>query len=124
MSELTPKQNRAILALLECPTIEAAATQAGVNVRTLNRWMDETTFITALKGAEGRAVDLAARRLVGLSTKALDALESVLDNPGQNGAGNKRLAAVAVIDNLMKLREAGQRGNTSGRARNGASRKE
>lgn len=105
VTKLTPRKTRAITALLELPTIEQAAQWAGVNPRTIYRWMDNPGFKVALSSAEGRAIDRAARRLVGLSGKALDALESVLDDPRQNGAGNKRLAAVAILDALLKLRE-------------------
>ena len=106
MSEkLTPRKTRAITALLELPTIEQAAMSAAVNPRTIYRWLDNPSFKAELSAAEGRAIDRAARRLVGLSGKALDALESVLDTPSQSGAGNKRLAAVAILESLLKLRD-------------------
>ncbi len=38
---LTPGQNLALPALLTCPTIRAAAKQAGVSERSMRRWMHE-----------------------------------------------------------------------------------
>ena len=101
----TWKQTRAIKALLKYPTIDQVAEAIGVNPRTVYRWLDDPNFKAGLSQAEGAALDLATRRLLLLSDKAIDALESVLDDPAQEGAGNKRLAAQAVLDHLLKLRE-------------------
>ncbi len=103
--KLTPKKTKAISALLEQPTIEAAAELAGVNPRTLYRWMRERAFQVGLREAEGQAIDRTARRLISLLDKALTAIEDIMDHPSQLGAGNKRLAAQAVLDQLTKLRE-------------------
>lgn len=103
--KITPKKNQAILAILEQPTIARAAESAGITPRTIHRWLDDPGFRAALSAAEGENLDRATRRLLRLADKALDALESVLDDPGQNGAGNKRLAAQAMLDQLFKLRE-------------------
>lgn len=105
LKSLTHKQNRAIAALLESSSIEQAAFKAVVNPRTIYRWLDDQTFKTALSNAESKAIDRVSRRIVALSNKAVNGLESVLDNPSQLGAGNKRLAAVAILENLMRLRE-------------------
>ena len=40
-----------------------------------------------------------------LGDKAINAIESVIDHPDQEGASNKRLAAQAILDQLLKLRE-------------------
>jgi hypothetical protein len=48
-------RERAVLALLSCPTLEDAADEAGVSERTLRRWR---------KLPEFRAAELAARREV------------------------------------------------------------
>jgi len=102
---LTRNQRRAITALLEHPTIGEAAAAVGVNPKTISRWLDESDFRSALHQAEGAAIDLSTRRLLLLADKAISALDSVLDDPEQGGATNKRLAAVAVLDHLMRLRE-------------------
>jgi transposase-like protein len=42
--ELTAQQLRGITALIDQPTIAAAAKQIGVHPRTLSRWLREPTF--------------------------------------------------------------------------------
>ena len=103
--KISRKQTRAIKALLKYPTIDQAAAEVGVNPRTVYRWLGDPGFRSGLSQAEGAALDLATRRLLLLADKAINALESVLDDPSQEGAGNKRLAAQAVLDHLLKLRE-------------------
>lgn len=105
MSDLNRNQSKAITALLVHSTIEQAAEAANLTPRTIHRYLDDAEFRAALSQAEGAAIDLATRRLLRLGDKAIDALESVLDNPAQKGAGNKRLAAQAILDHLLKLRE-------------------
>ena len=103
-NKLNSNQAKAVVALLQCKTIGEAAEACGLNPRTLNRYFQDNDFMLALRDAEGAAVDKVTRRLIVLADKALDALESVLEQPAQRGAGNKRLAAAAILDHLVKLR--------------------
>jgi len=103
-NKINPNQAKAITALLENKTIGEAAQACGLNPRTITRYFGDPQFITALRAAEGEAIDKITRRLIVLATKALDALESVLDQPAQRGAGNKRLAAQALLDQLVRMR--------------------
>ena len=105
MSQITRNQKRAIKALMEYPTIEQVAGAIGVNPRTVFRWLDDPGFRLALSQAEGEALDRIGRRLLVMSDKAIDAIESVIDDPDQAGASNKRLAAGLILDQTMKLRE-------------------
>jgi AcrR family transcriptional regulator len=103
-SKLNPNQTKAIKALLENKTIGGAAEACGLNPRTINRYFGDPQFKTALSAAESEAINKVTRRLIVLADKALDGLESVLDQPAQRGAGNKRLAAQALLDQLVRLR--------------------
>ena len=106
MSEkLTRNQAKAIKALLEYPTIEKAAAAIGVNPRTIGRWLDDRSFRAELARAEGDALDKTTRRLLFLGDHAVNALASVLQEPTQRGATNKRLAAQTILTQLLKLRE-------------------
>jgi len=106
MSEkITRNQKRAIAALLEYPTIEQVAEAIGVNPRTVFRWLDDPGFRLALSSAEGQSLDKITRRLLMLGDQAIDAIESVLHEPNQEGATNKRLAAALILDQLLRLRE-------------------
>jgi hypothetical protein len=62
---LTPKQEQAIVALLNEPTVTRAAKSLGVNDRTLYRWMDEPAFSRAYRKARreafGQAIALTQR---------------------------------------------------------------
>lgn len=50
---LTPKQERAILALLSAPDQKSAAEQAGVTEQSVSRWMQSAEFRKALDAARG-----------------------------------------------------------------------
>ncbi len=45
--KLTPKQEKAITALLSQPTIEAAAASLGINPATVHRWLQDPAFTEA-----------------------------------------------------------------------------
>ena len=101
--KLTPQQRKAIEALLITGNVAAAALEAGVGRSSLYRWMDDQTFIAALREAESEAIAGLSRSLAGLGDAAAGALRDAL------GPGNKitvRLrASEIVISNLLRLRE-------------------
>lgn len=103
MSDLTTKQRRTIIALLEQPTTEAAAKSAGVTSRTIRRWFDDPAFVDALRQAESEAVSAAARQLAGGASEAAAALRSVLTDPNATAAA-KSGAARAILASLPPIR--------------------
>ncbi len=105
IKKLTSRQIKTIDSLIVCPTIDQAAERAGVTRKTIYRWLQNQDFKAELNMAEGAAIDKAGRRLIAMADKAISALDDVLDNPSREGAGNKRLAAAAIIDIFMRLRE-------------------
>ena len=102
--KLNTNQRRAIAALLTSKSVKAAAELADVGERTLYRWLSLPEFRAELSQHEGATIDQAARRLVELGEKAIDELESILDNT-QATDGLKLRAAQTVLDYLLKLRE-------------------
>lgn len=104
VTELTPKQAQAVRSLLAKPSINEAAKDAGVNVRTVYRWLEEPSFSQALTKAQDQAIDAAARGLVGLTEKAIGVVEGVLDDPTGHPATKLR-AADLVLSNMLKLVE-------------------
>jgi hypothetical protein len=72
---LTPKQRRAIDALVTLPNLPAAAAAVKVRERTLQSWLELPQFRAALRAARRQAVRAAAGRLQQLSGKAVDLLE-------------------------------------------------
>ncbi len=79
-SKRTARQERAVLVLLETPTIAAAANKIGVNESTVRRWRAEPKFQQALEEARHEAFGGALCRLqVGVG-KAVDALLAVVED--------------------------------------------
>lgn len=72
--KLTRKQEAAIAALVELPTITAVAARVGVNERTIRRWLLVPTFQAEYRKARRRLVDTAVAGLQRLSRRAVLAL--------------------------------------------------
>jgi len=101
---LTPRQLRAIHALLTHPTVAAAAVVLGVAPSTIYRWLSEPLFRAALAQAEGEAVAAAGRRLATLAENALDELARAMRDP-MTPAPTRVRAAEVILNNLLRYRE-------------------
>ena len=101
-AKLTPKKRKAILAFMDGANIEGAAEQAGVTTKTISRWLREDGFTVELRKSQAQVLNAVGVRLVALSGKALNALETVMDHPGMKGANTKRLAAANILDLVYK----------------------
>jgi hypothetical protein len=99
---LTAQQHRAIAALLVSKSLAAAAKSSGVPERTLWRWAGDPRFLAALHSSEAGIIGATMRRLLQLSEKATDVLESLLDSPKPE---LRLRAAGMVLDQLLILRE-------------------
>src|SRR5215207_3376238 len=76
---LSPKQSRAIAALITTRTIEAAAAETGVTSRTLRRWISEDPlFAVEYRSARRAALDAAISSLQCGAVEAVEALRSAL----------------------------------------------
>ncbi len=101
---LSPRQRRAIRALLVEKNIKAAAKVAKVGHRTLTRWLTQPDFLLELRQAEAGALDEASRLLVREAGPAVEALATIRDN-ALNSAASRVSAARAILDNTIRLRE-------------------
>ena len=101
---LTPRKRKAISELVSGANIDTTSSAVGVTPRTLNRWLKEDTFKAELRRAELRVMDAVGLRLVNLAGVAVDALETVLENPSCKGASVKRLTAKDILELLLKWR--------------------
>jgi hypothetical protein len=99
---LTAAQHRAIAALLVSKNIRAAAEASGTPLRTMWNWAGDPRFLAALHSAEGGLIETSMRRLLQLSDKAIDTVESLLDSPKPE---LRLRAAGMVFDQLLTLRE-------------------
>ena len=102
--ELTPRQKRAITALLSAPDKRAAAASAGVGYQSVIRWFKDPVFVTALNQAEGELLGDAVRSLIADMAKNQEVLRSIRDN--QDNPPNVRRMAAADLDNsALKWRD-------------------
>jgi hypothetical protein len=99
---LPPKKQKAVEALLSFPTIGEAATAAGVDRRTLCRWLSCPDFLDAYRDA---AETVYRRCLSTLSTGATEAAETLRACLHATRDGDRIAAARALLDGAHKARE-------------------
>jgi len=99
---LTDKQQNALIALLHHPTVEQAATAAGVAKRTLYRWLTEKPFLTAYRRARRDSFTQAISLTQRYAPLAVNTLAKVMMN--ERAAPQSRISAAASI--LRFCREA------------------
>lgn len=102
--DLTPKQRKAVRALLAAPDLTAAAKETGVSRDTLYRWLQEPAFAAALHAAEADALAAVSRSLVRLAERAAATLEGAMADEATPAATRVR-AADAVLGRLLQVRE-------------------
>lgn len=103
-SLLTPKQRRAVEALLTTGDVAAAAKEAGCGKVTLYRWMKQPVFLGAVREAEAAALDELSRMLVRLGRTAVGTLAKAMSDPKAPYPTRVR-AADASLARLLQLRE-------------------
>ncbi|HML75431.1 MAG TPA: helix-turn-helix domain-containing protein [Anaerohalosphaeraceae bacterium] len=101
---ISPKQEQAILALLDSKSIREAARKAQVSERQLFRWIKEPVFDAAYRKARAKIFETSVSRLQAVSTKAIDTLEKVLDSKKAHPS-TKVSAARCVLENVRKAVE-------------------
>ena len=104
-ARLSAKQQRAIEALLSGATKGDAAATAGVNPRTLNRWINEDVlFWDTLQGESKKTVFDATRRLTAAMETAVTVMTEVMEDASAPAAVRLRAAQV-VTETAVKLIE-------------------
>jgi predicted site-specific integrase-resolvase len=96
-NDLTPKQEKAIQALLTHPTMEEAAEAAGVNRVTLFRWLQQGEFQAAYTKARRESVRQAIARLQNRSGEAVEVLAEIMSDI-TNAPSARVSAAKAIIE--------------------------
>jgi hypothetical protein len=102
--QLTPKQRKAVEALLTTGEVTAAAKEVGIARETLQRWLNQPGFSQAVKEAEARAIDDLSRMLVRLGRTATSTLAKAMTDPATPMSTRVRAADVA-LSRLLQLRE-------------------
>jgi hypothetical protein len=103
-SDLTPRQEKAILELLIHPTIDEAAQAAGIGRTTLFRWLQVKEFHAAYMKARRDSVKQAIARLQSKTGEAVDVLAEVM-NDSQVNPFARVAAAKAIIEYSIKAVE-------------------
>jgi hypothetical protein len=98
---LTPKQTRAVLALLEYPTLKEAAAAVGVGETTLHRWIKEEAFKATYMDARREAVKQPIAHLQSATGEAVTCLREVMKSTRASEAA-KVSAARAVLEMAIK----------------------
>ncbi len=92
---MTPKQERALVALLDCGEIKEAARVAGVAEVTLWRWLQTPEFQTRYRAARRNLVEAAIAQLQGDCTAAARVLREVAEDKA--APASSRVAAARTI---------------------------
>ena len=103
---LTPHQERAVIALLESPSITAAACKAEIGERSLRRWLSENdNFKHSLRRASEQSLAHATARLQATSVAAVNHLSEALADDKHIEPGRATLirAAVDFVERLEAL---------------------
>ena len=101
---LTPKQHKAIAALLAEPTIAQAADKVGIGERTLYTWLDDTAFADCYRAARRDAVGQAVARLQQASSDAVTVLVGIM-NDTETPRSIRVASAAKVLDTAIKAVE-------------------
>jgi hypothetical protein len=78
---ITPRQKKAIIALISSSSVTQAAEMAKVGTRTIHRWLSsDEKFLHELHNAQTEAIDQAVRRLVGELDTNIETMKSIRDD--------------------------------------------
>jgi len=99
--KLSRKQEQAIVALLEKPTVEKAAQQAGLAEKTLRLWMKKPEFQKAYRQARLQLVDEAIKQLQNSCTVAAQTLKAIAIDK-QTPPASRVSACKGIFDLVFK----------------------
>jgi len=103
IQDISPRQAKAITALLGLGSVEGAARATGISVATLWRWQrNDPAFASALREARQTALDDAYRLLQGSALVAVLRLKNLLNARSEQV---QLAAARALLDNALKVAE-------------------
>ena len=101
---MTPKQQKALLALLTNPTKEKAAAAAGITSKTLRGYLADPEFQAEYRKAFAGMVEDATRQARQAIAPALSTLREVVEDSGE-GSQFRISAARSILEYSLKLTE-------------------
>jgi hypothetical protein len=97
-------QERAIAALLTCPSVPEAAQKAKVAERSLYRWLNRDDFQAAYRKERRKVVNHAVTTIQAGMSEAVQTLRNVMED-SESPASSKVSAARAILDFGLKSAE-------------------
>lgn len=94
---VNPRQQKALLALLNEPSIRQAAHASGIPEKTLYNWLKDATFKAAYAAMRRDLLDQALSRLQQYSGAAVTVLAQTMSNP-KTPPATRVAAAKAILD--------------------------
>ena len=101
---MTPKQQKALLALLTNPTKEKAAAAAGITSKTRRGYLADPEFQAEYRKAFAGMVEDATRQAQQAIAPALSTLREVVEDSGE-GSQFRISAARSILEYSLKLTE-------------------
>lgn len=101
---MTPKKQKALLALLTSPTREKAAAAAGITSKTLRGYLADPGFQAEYKRAFSGLVEEATRQAQQAIAPALFTLREIVEDADES-AQARISAARSILEYSMKLTE-------------------
>lgn len=101
---MTPRQQKALAALLTSPSKAAAAKAAGIAPRTLRDYLADPEFQAAYRDAFGNMVEDATRQAQQAISPALSTLREIVEDREED-AQARISAARAILSHGLKLIE-------------------
>ena len=101
---MTPKKQKALLALLTNPTKEKAAAAAGITSKTLRGYLADPEFQAEYRKAFAGLVEDATRQAQQAIEPALSTLRDVVEDGGES-AQFRISAARSILEYSLKLTE-------------------
>lgn len=101
---MTPKKQKALLALLANPTKERAAAAAGITSKTLRAYLADPEFQAEYKKAFAGLVEDATRQAQRTLDPAIAVLREIMQDGGENGQVRVS-AARSVLEYGLKMTE-------------------
>ena len=101
---MTPKKEKALAALLVHPTKEAAAAAAGIDSKTLRRYLADPEFQVAYKEAFSGLITDATRQAQQSLSPALSTLREIVED-NEQGATVRIQAARSLLEYGLRFTE-------------------
>jgi ABC-type glycerol-3-phosphate transport system substrate-binding protein len=101
---MTPKKQKALVALLTQPTKEKAAAAAGITSKTLRGYLDDPEFQAEYRKAFAELVEDATRKVQQTLDPAVAVLREIMEDRDENGQVRVS-AARSVLEYGLKMTE-------------------